>query len=109
VCLLCDLHVALPDAEVADLLSAVRPRLPDAPSPEDFERRFTLLTLSRVGKDVSRFLYAIERRGDERYRRFVPNGIRRLLTASARAAGWSPAFARFAELLAPLQESSCGR
>ena len=109
VCLLCDLHVALPDAEVTDLLSAVRPRLPDAPSPDDFERRFTLLTLSRVGKDVSRFLYAIERRGDERYRRFVPNGIRQLLAASARAAGWSPALARFAELLAPLQESSCER
>jgi aminoglycoside/choline kinase family phosphotransferase len=113
VCLLRDLHVSLPETEVAERLAATRPLLPDAPTPEDFERRFTLLTVSRVGKDLSRFLYAVQERGDDRYRRFLPAGARSLAAALERAAAGSPSFRQLAQLLdalePQLQEVACGR
>jgi len=104
VCLLRDLQVELAADEVREQLDAVRPFLPDAPATDEFEQRFTLLTLSRVGKDVSRYLYAVQERGDLRYRTFLPTGIRHLRSAAAQAAAFSPALARFSELIAPLSE-----
>ncbi len=67
VCLLRDAHVALPETEVAAHLSRTRPELPDAPAETDFDHRFTLLTLSRCGKDLARYRYATVERGDTRY------------------------------------------
>lgn len=108
VCLLRDLHTALPEAEIHRLLAQLRPTLPDAPTEEDFKRRFNLLTLSRVGKDLSRFLYAIHERGDARYRAFLPNGIRSLQRAAHELAS-EPEIRNFAELIASLPEDACAR
>ena len=108
VCLLRDLHVALPDSEVDALLARLRPQLASGPSEQDFKRRFNLLTLSRAGKDLSRFLFAVHERGDERYRRFLPNGVRSL-KAAAQALGDAPSIAGFAQILAALPEDACAQ
>lgn len=104
VCLLRDAHVALPDQEVAAQIESVRPNLPDAPAADAFARRFHLLTLSRVGKDLSRYLYAARVRGDRRYLRLLPEATRTLRAAAKIAAAWSPELERLAALLAPLPE-----
>ena len=66
VCLLRDSYVELPWDEVLAQLERVRPALPDAPAADELARRFDLLTLSRKGKDLARFVYAARRRGDTR-------------------------------------------
>jgi aminoglycoside/choline kinase family phosphotransferase len=109
VCLLRDSHVSLPEDESAHQLQRIRPALPDAPEPELFERRVTLLTLTRVGKDLALYLYAAGERGDERYLRFVPNAVRHLRRAAAHAAPWDARVARLADLLARLPEAACAR
>ena len=93
-------HLLAPEADNWDLrrqnatvdahLEQVRRELPDAPDPESYTRRFTLLTLTRVGKDLALYRYAAEVRNDERYLPFVPNCVRYLRTAAQRAA-WSNA------------------
>jgi len=111
VCLLRDSHVELAEAWVRELLAAVRPELPDAPDPESFERRFTLLTLSRNGKDLSRYLYAARARGDERYLRLLPRAAATLRAATRQAAPWDPRLTRLAEIFEALEaaplEPSC--
>jgi aminoglycoside/choline kinase family phosphotransferase len=109
VCLLRDSYVELPAEEVAHQLERIRSRLPDAPGAEELARRFDLLTLSRKGKDLARFLYAARARGDDRYLRFVPATLGYLRSAAARAAARDPAFAAFAEILAALPEDACAR
>jgi len=109
VCLLRDAHVGLPEEEVAAQLRAVRPRLPRAPGAADLERRFHLLTLARVGKDLSLFLWAADRRGDRRYLPHVPAAARSLRAAAGPAARAEPRVAGLAELLAQLPEAPCGR
>jgi len=111
VCLLRDSYVSLPDGEVAHQRERIRPRLPDAPAAEDFERRFDLLTLTRKGKDVARFLYAARERGDRRYLTYVPGTLAMLRGAAARSAARDPAYAALAELIAeiPDPEPSCAR
>lgn len=109
VCLLRDLHVELEAELVEACLAEIRPRLPDAPPAEEFERRFRLLTLSRVGKDTARFLYAAHVRGDPRYLAFVPTGLRYLRDAAARSAGLDPALERFSDLVAQLPEPACAQ
>ena len=117
VCLLRDGHVPLEETEVNALLERVRPQLPDSPDPESYARRFTLLTLTRVGKDLALYRYAAAVRDDRRYLAFVPNCVRYLQHAAERAADWDPRLARLAELIAALprehalQEGStpCGR
>lgn len=107
VCLLRDSYVELPDDELAHQLDRIRPRLPDAPEPEVFARRFDLLTLSRKGKDVARFLYAARERGDERYLVYVPATLRMLRRAGEASARRDPAFAALAELIAQIPERPC--
>jgi aminoglycoside/choline kinase family phosphotransferase len=107
VCLLRDSYVELPEAMVQELLAGVRARLPDAPDPESFARRFDLLTLSRKGKDYARFLYAARERGDRRFLRFAPTAVRALRAAAARAAARDPEFAPLAALIHELPESPC--
>jgi len=106
VCLLRDSHVALPETEVTWQLAAIRPRLPDLPDAASFARRFTLLTLTRVGKDLSHYLHAADSRGDHRYLRFVPNAVTNLQRAAAEAAAWHPLLADLAEIVARLPSSS---
>ncbi len=106
VCLLRDSHVALPETAVQELLAGVRPELPDAPTAETFLRRFTLLTLTRVGKDLSRYLYAASERGDDRYLPLVERACETLRAAAARAAEWHPTLAALESLL---PEPTCAR
>jgi aminoglycoside/choline kinase family phosphotransferase len=109
VCLLRDSYVELADDEVAGLLARVRPQLPDAPESEEFTRRFDLLTITRKGKDLARFLYAATERGDARYLSYVPRTLRTLRAAADRAAVRDPELRDFADLCHALRGSSCER
>ena len=62
-------------ANLQTLLQETRTQLPDASDPEVFRHRFTLLTLTRNGKDLSRFLYAANTRGDGRYVALLPRAV----------------------------------
>lgn len=99
VCLLRDLQCPVPDDEVARHVATTRPTLPDAPDAETFALRFDLLTLSRVGKDLSRYVWAMQTRGDVRNQDRLPNAVRFLREAAARVGDASPRLARLAELL----------
>ena len=109
VCLLRDSQVPIAEDFVEEALERTRPQLPDAPHPDAFARRFTLLTLSRNGKDLSRFLWAAAVRGDERYLSFVPRAVASLQSAAARAADWHPSLARLADVITSLPEAPCAR
>jgi hypothetical protein len=91
VCLLRDSYIEWPEPIVERSLSEVRPRLPDAPSSAEFDERFSLLTLTRKGKDLARFLYVAATRGDEDAPRHVPTTLRQLQRAAASVAGAHPA------------------
>jgi aminoglycoside/choline kinase family phosphotransferase len=99
VCLLRDSHVRLPEREVQQQLQRTRPLLPDAPSADVFDRRFTLITLVRVAKDVSHYLHAADARGDRRYLGFVPTAFENLRSASQHAAGWHPHLERLSSVI----------
>lgn len=109
VCLLRDSYLELEPAELEHQLERIRPRLPDAPAPETFAERFDLLTLTRKGKDLGRFLYAARTRADRRFLRHVPATLRALRRAARRAAARDPAFRPLAEIVATLPEEPCGR
>lgn len=109
VSLLRDSYVELAPGEVAHQIDAVRTQLPDAPKADVFARRFDLLTLTRKGKDLGRFLYAARVRGDRRFLPYVPATIRALRAAAVRAAEREPAFGALAEIVAELPEDPCGR
>ncbi|MED5262860.1 MAG: phosphotransferase [Myxococcota bacterium] len=104
VCLLCDAHVALSETEIAAHLSRTRPELPDAPVETDFDHRFTLLTLSRCGKDLARFRYATVQRDDPRYASLMPAAAGSVRSAALRAAPWDVRLERIANLLGSLPE-----
>jgi aminoglycoside/choline kinase family phosphotransferase len=109
VCLLHDSYVELPDDEVRHQCERIRPQLPDAPEAATFARRFDLLTLTRKGKDLARFLYAAVERGDDRYLAYVPRTVAMLRAAAERAAERDPALRGFAELCHTLREQPCAR
>ena len=109
VCLLRDSYVALPEPEVEHQLARIRLRLPDAPDAQSFARRFDLLTLTRKGKDVARFLYVARERQDGRYLAYVPATLRCLRGAAERSVRRDPAFADLAELIAEIPERPCAR
>jgi len=102
VCLLRDSHVALDEMEVESHLDATMKDLPDMPSREDFDRRFTLLTLSRVAKDCAHYIHAASERNDRRYLPLLTTGLANLGHAAERAAQWDPRLARLRDLLAAL-------
>ena len=108
VCLLRDSYVELSEEEIAAHLAFVREALPDAPDADAFAHRFDLLTLTRKGKDVARFLYAARERGDGRFLAHVPATVRMLRRAAQRSARRDAAFARLAELMDEMPESPCG-
>jgi aminoglycoside/choline kinase family phosphotransferase len=107
VCLLRDSHVALPETLVQTLLDGIRPELPDAPEADAFHRRFTLLTLTRNGKDLSRYLYAARVRDDERYLALVPRAVATLKAAASAAEDWDPVLARLADIIGTLPDVPC--
>lgn len=109
VCLLHDSYVELPEDERESLAERTRPRLPDAPDPDTFLRRFDELLLARKSKDHALYHFHASR-GDARWLRFVPGTVRSLKRAAARRAGDDPRLARLAELLARLPEDApCAR
>ncbi|MCH7598315.1 MAG: phosphotransferase [Myxococcales bacterium] len=108
VCLLRDSHVQLPIEDVMTQLEATRPALPDAPDPDVFNQRFTLLTLSRVAKDAAHYIRAFTAEGDSRYLGFLPAARESLREASSRAASWDPVLQRFADLVDELREPTNG-
>ncbi|MAI77847.1 MAG: hypothetical protein CL917_02800 [Deltaproteobacteria bacterium] len=85
VCLLRDSHVTLPEVEVISLLEETRPDLPDQVDKETFLRRFDLITLVRVCKDLSHYLHAATQLSDRRYLPFVPQALSNLRKAAERA------------------------
>jgi hypothetical protein len=109
VCLLRDSHVELDAAELEHQLSRVRPQLPDAPAPDEFQLRFDALTLTRKAKDLARFIQAASERGDRRYLRFVAPTRRMLARAAPRAAAALPELAALADLILELPETSCAQ
>ncbi len=90
VCLLHDSYIAWPETVIERALAQVRPRLPDAPDPTDFARRFALLTLSRKGKDLARFRYVAETRSDTASLCHVPTTVQHLKRAAQSVAGSHP-------------------
>jgi N-acetylmuramate 1-kinase len=109
VSLLRDSYVELADAEVEAHLGWLRLRLPDAPHPDTFRRRFDLLTLSRKGKDHARFLYAACARGDLRWRTYLPPTARALRAAARRLADVDPRLADLAAFLERLPGAPCAQ
>ena len=105
VCLLRDSHVPLPTAEVSAHLEEVRPLLPDPPEPEIFMHRFTLLTLSRVGKDAAHYIHAFTDNDDSRYLRLLPAALSTLREAATRATQFDPAFESLASLIHELRDT----
>jgi aminoglycoside/choline kinase family phosphotransferase len=98
VCLLRDSHVLLPEPEVEAHAAWLRAALPDAPSADEFARRFDLITLVRVAKDLSHYLDAAHTRGDRRYLQWTPTALANLRAAAARAGGRESAYLDLAEL-----------
>jgi aminoglycoside/choline kinase family phosphotransferase len=107
VCLLRDAHVELDEALVASLLERTRPTLPDAPDPDTFARRFALLTLTRNGKDLARYLFAARVRRDRRYLRLVPRALRTLQAAARIVSSEDHRLERLADLLLSIPEDPC--
>jgi aminoglycoside/choline kinase family phosphotransferase len=109
VCVLRDSYVVLPEDEVRDHLERIRQALPDRPGPEEFARRFDLVTLVRKAKDHARFLEAAELRGDRRRLAHLEPTLGYLRRAATRAAPLEPRAARLAEIVHALSAagSSC--
>ena len=108
VCLLRDSYVELAPDELASLSERVRTGVPDAPEADAFAARFDLLTLTRKGKDLARFLFAARKRGDTRFLGHVATTRRALRAAAERAAARDPVFADLAALVHELPEPTCG-
>jgi aminoglycoside/choline kinase family phosphotransferase len=83
VCLLRDLQVELPEAFVEGLRQEAFARWASTRDPEMSVRRFDMLTLVRLAKDVSHLVDAALNRGDRRRWHEVPRGLE-LLGGAAR-------------------------
>lgn len=84
VCLLYDLQVELDEDLIAVLFEQTRPLLPDAPSLEEANRRFDLLAVARLCKDVSHVVEAGLVRNDRRRWHEIPHGLELLARAAGR-------------------------
>ena len=101
--------VDLDDAEISEHAERVRAELPDAPKPDDFARRCDLLTISRKGKDLARFLQAASERGDRRFLTYVPRTLRAVRDAAERSAQRDPRLSRVAEHLCTHDDGRAAR
>ncbi len=108
VCLLQDPHAGLDEHEIDEQLEAVRTQLPDAPTREDLRHRFHLLTLTRCGKDLSRYLYAAEVRGDDRFTHLQQRLAGTVQHAAQAVSGTHACLANLAELFAALPRAAEG-
>lgn len=108
VSLLCDSYVEIEPDERESLAEWVRPRLPDAPEPAAYARRFDLLTLLRKGKDHARYLQARAAGRDPGYLPAAAAAAARCLKQAAkRAARIDPRLADLAQLVHALPEAPC--
>lgn len=106
VCLLRDSYVEWDEAVVDAVCAAIRPRLPDAPDPASFARRFDLLTLTRKGKDHARFLYVHETRGDPSALAAVGPTTRHLKRAAARVERATPELGQLVDWVRALPDAA---
>lgn len=83
VCLLYDLQQDVEEAFARDCLERIRPRLPDAPSPEQARLRFDALAVARLCKDLSHVVHAGRIRGDRRRWHELPRGLELLQRSAA--------------------------
>ena len=67
--------------------------------------RFTLLTLSRVGKDAAHYIHAFTDNDDSRYLRLLPAALSTLREAATRATQFDPAFESLASLIHELRDT----
>ncbi|MCH2186267.1 phosphotransferase [Myxococcota bacterium] len=104
VCLLQDAQVLLPESEVRAHQSWIRPQLPTRPDPTEFSRRFDLLTVARLAKDISHFTQAAWAQNDRRYLGFIPDGLALLRAAADRASSSHSEMTDFAEICAHLPD-----
>jgi aminoglycoside/choline kinase family phosphotransferase len=104
VCLLRDSQVPLPEEMVQAQLNRIRAALPDAPEADEFQRRFDLIALVRIAKDISHYLRAAAARGDRRYLPFVPTGLAQLRSAAERASSRDGELEALAKTLRELPE-----
>ena len=84
VCLLRDAHVALSESQIETHLREIRLELPDQPDEEIFMKRFDMITLTRVSKDLAHYLHAATHRQDRRYLPHVPQALANLKRAAQR-------------------------
>lgn len=104
VCLLRDAQVALDDEEIEQHLEHTCRALPDAATAAVHRERFDLFTVSRVGKDLSRYRYAELERADDRYVRHYATAQRHLGRALERLRRTRPAFEPLAGWIGTLGE-----
>jgi aminoglycoside/choline kinase family phosphotransferase len=109
VCLLRDSHVPLPENEVRQHADTTRPQLPEAPHADVFWRRFDLLSLVRIAKDISHYLHAATSRDDTRYLPFIPTALANLKRAANQCAERDPVYAPIASLIADLPDGLLGQ
>lgn len=105
VCLLRDSYVVLPEATRRALAERARVRLPDAPDPEEFDRRFDLLTVVRKGKDFALW-HELAARGDPRFLRYAPATLDYVRSALGRVRTLDARLARLGDLL---EAGACAR
>lgn len=84
VCLLYDLQTDLDEALATRLFAEVIPSLPDHPSSQVARRRFDLLAVARLSKDVAHVIHAGRARGDRRRWHEIPRGLELLERAARR-------------------------
>ena len=111
VCLLRDSYAVLAEEELREQGERVRPRLPDAPEPDTFWRRFDLITVVRKGKDHALW-HELAARGRPDALAFAAPTFAYVRGAAQRCSGLDPRLARFAALLeelAPRLDSETSR
>jgi hypothetical protein len=86
----------------------VRTLLPDAPSPDEFAHRFSLLTLTRKGKDHARFRYVAATRGETTALTHLPTTVRHLKRAALQLVGSHAALEPLLAWIAALPEEGNG-
>ena len=102
VCLLRDAHVALPEHQIDTHLREIRLELPDRPDEESFMKRFDMISLTRVSKDLSHYLHAATHRGDRRYLTHVPQALANLKRAAQRLGDSEPDLIPFLDAIKTL-------
>ncbi|MEZ4330702.1 MAG: phosphotransferase [Myxococcota bacterium] len=106
VCLLYDLQADVAEADAERWLDQTRVLLPDAPPPETARRRFDILALTRLCKDVAHVVHAGVARGDRRRWHEIPRGLGLLERAAGRLESGFPGIETLISVIHTLTSSS---